>query len=125
MSLLAETLVEEWFNRRGYFTIRGIKETVDEIDIFAIKNVRHNCWNCVHCEVQVGIRPVTYISRLTKQLMIELNVKNSNSAKQRTLDQLNKCVDAWVEMKFTNTKKESVCSQLFGETNWNYMFVYG
>jgi len=26
MSLLAETLVEEWLNRQGYFTIHGLKE---------------------------------------------------------------------------------------------------
>ena len=37
MSLLAEEVVEEWLNRNGYFTIRGIKVGVDEIDILAIR----------------------------------------------------------------------------------------
>lgn len=32
MELLAETLVEEWLNGNGYFTI-GIKEGVAEIDL--------------------------------------------------------------------------------------------
>lgn len=31
MSLLGEEVVEEWLNRNGYFTIRGIKVGVDEI----------------------------------------------------------------------------------------------
>ena len=33
MALLAEELVEEWLNRQGYFTIRGIKFGVHEIDL--------------------------------------------------------------------------------------------
>jgi hypothetical protein len=37
MSLLGEEVVEEWLNCNGYFTIRGIKVGVDEIDILAIK----------------------------------------------------------------------------------------
>ena len=28
MALLAESLVEEWLNRDGYFTIRGVKHGV-------------------------------------------------------------------------------------------------
>jgi hypothetical protein len=32
MALLAEEIVEEWLNRQGYFTIRGIKKGVHEID---------------------------------------------------------------------------------------------
>ncbi len=36
MALLAEEVVEEWLNRNGYFTIRGIKVGVDEIDTLAI-----------------------------------------------------------------------------------------
>jgi hypothetical protein len=37
MALLAEEIVEEWLNRDGWFTIRGIKIGVDEIDILAIR----------------------------------------------------------------------------------------
>lgn len=48
MSLQAETLVEEWFNRNGYFTIRGIKDKIDEMDILAIKNLDNRSWDCVH-----------------------------------------------------------------------------
>ena len=58
MALQAETLVEEWFNRNGYFTIRGLKDKIEEIDILAVKNIGGNNWDCIHCEVQVSIRPV-------------------------------------------------------------------
>ena len=34
MALLAEELVEEWLNRHGYFTIRGVKLGVHEMDLF-------------------------------------------------------------------------------------------
>ena len=37
MALLAESLVEEWLNRAGYFTIRGLKHGVDEIIQFIAK----------------------------------------------------------------------------------------
>ena len=36
MALLAESLVEEWLNRKGFFTIRGLKQDVDEIDLLAV-----------------------------------------------------------------------------------------
>ena len=36
MALLAEEIVEEWLNRNGFFTIRGIKVGVYEIDLLAI-----------------------------------------------------------------------------------------
>ena len=37
MALLAEEIVEEWLNRQGYFTIRGIKMGVQEIDLLAVQ----------------------------------------------------------------------------------------
>jgi hypothetical protein len=38
MALLAESLVEEWLNRKGFFTIRGIKHGVAEMDLLAIRH---------------------------------------------------------------------------------------
>jgi Holliday junction resolvase-like predicted endonuclease len=35
MALVAETLVEEWLNRMGYFTIRGAKTGQGKIDLLA------------------------------------------------------------------------------------------
>jgi len=37
VALLGESLVEEWLNREGFFTIRGVKHGVDEMDLLAIK----------------------------------------------------------------------------------------
>ena len=37
MALLAESLVEEWLNRQGYFTIRGVKHGVDKMDLLAVR----------------------------------------------------------------------------------------
>jgi hypothetical protein len=124
MALQAETFVEEWFNRNGYFTIRGIKNKIDEIDILAIKNLGQNGWDCVHCEVQVGIRPVTYICKLTSQLALELGIKTS-SAKLRTETQIAICAQKWVETKFTNKKKQQIRQQLNPNSGWRYLLVHG
>jgi hypothetical protein len=37
MALLAEEIVEEWLNHHGFFTIRGAKTGVREIDILAVR----------------------------------------------------------------------------------------
>jgi hypothetical protein len=37
MALLAESLVEEWLNRKGYFTIRGLKHGLGEMDLLAVR----------------------------------------------------------------------------------------
>lgn len=37
MALLVEKIVEEWLNRQGYFTLRGIKMGVQEIYLLAVK----------------------------------------------------------------------------------------
>ena len=37
MSLLSESVVEEWLNRAGYFTIRGMRYGVSEIDLLAVR----------------------------------------------------------------------------------------
>jgi hypothetical protein len=37
MALLAESLVEEWLNRAGYFTIRGVKHGLGEMDLLAVR----------------------------------------------------------------------------------------
>ena len=64
MALLAEEVVEEWLNRNGYFTIRGIKVGVDEIDILAIKPTTSGRHECRHIEVQVSINPISYITKV-------------------------------------------------------------
>jgi hypothetical protein len=67
MALLAEELVEEWLNRRGYFTIRGVKLGVHEIDLLAIRPSASGL-ECRHLEVQASVRPVSYITRVPKDV---------------------------------------------------------
>ena len=51
MALLAEEIVEEWLNRQGYFTIRGIKIGVQEIDMLAVRFKGEGVPECRHIEV--------------------------------------------------------------------------
>ncbi|TSB47692.1 hypothetical protein [Alkalicoccobacillus porphyridii] len=125
MALHAETFVEEWFNRNGYFTIRGLKDKIDECDILAVKNTGDGEWDCIHCEVQVSIRPVGYISKLTSEAQIELQAKTKTSAKIRPELILEQCAKAWVTNKFTATKKYNLRKQLISNGDWGYMFVHG
>lgn len=64
MSLLAETIVEEWLNRQGYFTMRGIRQGVDEIDILAVRPNVDSSVEGIHVEVQASVRPVSYLTKL-------------------------------------------------------------
>src|ERR1700723_1359112 len=102
MSLLAEEIVEEWLNRQGYFTIRGIKMGVQEIDLLAVRWKLDGVVECRHLEVQASMRPVSYISRVPKEL--QLTGRAANSAK-RSLSELKTGVDEWIEKKFHRADK--------------------
>ena len=112
MSLLAEEVVEEWLNRQGYFTIRGIRLGNDEIDILAI-NPKHGRLERRHIEVQVAINPNAYISKVTKAIQEKYGI-GPNSAKKRNRTELKQCVKEWIYKKFNQSKKEqlkqSLCS---------------
>ncbi|MDA3926002.1 MAG: hypothetical protein PF904_14995 [Kiritimatiellae bacterium] len=58
MALLAEEVVEEWLNRQGYFTIRGIRLGVHEIDLLAFKPGLKGKHICRHIEVSVSTNPI-------------------------------------------------------------------
>ena len=59
MALVAETLVEEWLNRKGYFTICGIRTGHGEIDLLAASFREPNA---LHVEVTVAVEPIGYIA---------------------------------------------------------------
>jgi hypothetical protein len=90
MALLDEQLVEEWLNRQNFFTIRGIKSGVDEIDLLAIRPTTEglDCW---HVEVQISYRPVGYIG-------------GDTNARKRNEMQLRAGVEQWVTKKFTSPR---------------------
>jgi hypothetical protein len=84
MSILAEELVEEWLNRDGFFTIRGIKVGVGEMDLLAIKPAGSGLL-CRHMEVQDSVNPISYLCGLPRNLQVELKL-SAFSAKHRTRD---------------------------------------
>jgi len=111
MALLDEQLVEEWLNRKNYFTIRGIKSGVDEIDLLA---VRHNAdaSECLHVEVQVSFRPIGYVG-------------GDTNARKRTDDEVRTGVEQWVEKKYTSERKIGRRNEVLPDAKWRYVFVHG
>jgi hypothetical protein len=111
MALLAEEIVEEWLNRKGYFTIRGIKMGVHEIDLVAVKRTPNGEVECRHIEVQASMRPVSYISRVPKEL--QKTGRAANSAK-RSESELRVGVKEWIEKKFRMPGKLKLMKTLWG-----------
>lgn len=119
MALLAEEIVEEWLNRQGYFTIRGIKLGVHEIDILAVRPKGPNGVECRHIEVQVSMRPVSFISRVPKKL--QKTGRAANSAK-RTEEELAQGVREWVHTKFQRSDKLALMKSLWA-SDWTAELV--
>lgn len=118
MALLAEELVEEWLNRQGFFTIRGIRLGVDEIDLLAVK-LEQNDVQYRHIEVQASMRPVSYISKVPKRL--QKQGRAPNSAK-RTREELVEGVAEWVNTKFRKANKLELMTSL-AEGEWSSELV--
>lgn len=111
MALLDEQLVEEWLNRKSFFTIRGLKTGVNEIDLLAIKHgaIANECW---HVEVQVSFRPVGYVG-------------GNTNARKRTIEELRAGVEKWVDKKFTSLRKIAKRDTVLSGAKWQYIFVHG
>lgn len=110
MALIAEELVEEWLRRQGYFTIRGIKLGVHEIDLLAVKQHNGGDVECRHIEVQASMRPVSFISRVPKAQQKE--GRAANSAK-RSASELQVGVVEWVQTKFRRPDKVALLQSLW------------
>jgi len=120
MALLAEELVEEWLNRQAYFTIRGLKIGVDEIDLLAIKFLENGSPEYRHIEVQASMRPIGYIAPIPKNY--RANGQSGTSAKARDNETKEAAVKEWVAKKFTKPKKTNVIQSLCPE-QWQSEFV--
>lgn len=110
MALLDEQLVEEWLNRQGFFTMRGLKCGVDEIDLLAIRHAPSGmeAW---HVEVQVSFRPIGYIG-------------GNTSARRRTRDEVTAGITGWVEKKFGKANKVARREAMLPGTDWRFIFVH-
>ncbi|MCU0783158.1 MAG: hypothetical protein MUF81_03750 [Verrucomicrobia bacterium] len=124
MAILAESLVEEWLNRDRFFTIRGAKHGVSEMDILAVRREPDGKVIGVHVEVQVSFRPIGYICLLTDDLAGQSNLKKT-SAKRRTEQEVTQCVDAWIEKKFLAKKKAVARDNIWPGLDWRFSFVHG
>ena len=63
MARVAETIVEEWLNRQGYFTVRRLKSNKgsSELDLLGY---RPTDGDAVHVEVQASPRPAGHLGGL-------------------------------------------------------------
>lgn len=121
MSLMGEQVAEEWLNRQGYFTIRGIKVGTGETDLLAVKQNKKGteCW---HYEVQFSLRPISYICPAPEKLR-KKGVAPYN-AKKRTKAQVRKAVREWVEKKFLDTKKDDLRKSVW-RGHWKFGLIVG
>lgn len=124
MSLLAESLVEEWLNRKGFFTIRGIKHGVGELDLLGIHREENGSVTGWHVEAQVSFRPIGYVTKITKE-MARSSGRMRGTAKRRTPDEIEACVREWVTDKFTSKAKQQVRESLWSGVNWSFHLVHG
>ena len=104
MALLAEELVEEWLNRQGYFTIRGIKLGVHEMDLLAVRPTAGTALECRHLEVQASVRPVSYISDVPRDIQRKEGRK-PKSTKERSEAELRVGIREWIAKKFDEPDK--------------------
>lgn len=120
MSLLAEELVEEWLNRQGYFTIRGIRLGVHEMDLLAIRTTSGGI-ECRHIEVQASVNPKSYITKVPKDIQKETG-RSPGSAKSRNEEELRQGVREWIQKKFFLAEKQKMLQQLV-PSSWSRELV--
>jgi hypothetical protein len=110
MALLAEELVEEWLNRQGYFTIRGIKTGVHEIDILAVRPSQEGI-QCRQLEVQASMRPVSYITRVPAAVQATTG-RAATSSKVRKDEELRVGITEWIAKKYDHKDKVQIRARL-------------
>lgn len=109
MAQFSEQLVEEYFNRQRFLTIRGAKQGVGESDILAIRHVEPKI-EALHIEVQTSFRPVAYLS-------------NSN-AKWRTDEAVKTEMQIWIQKKYFAESKTKLRESVWPNADWQMLFVH-
>lgn len=122
MALLAESLVDEWLNRKGFFTVRGIKHGVGEIDLLGVRPFQQTleAW---HVEVQASFRPIGYIAPLTGESLPGF-AKSKTSMKARTRELIETAVNAWVGKKFMSQSKRAAREMAWPGLKWQHVLVH-
>ena len=124
MALLAESLVEEWLNRDGCFTICGLKHGVEEMDLLAVRPQSDGSVVGWHVEVQVSFRPIGYIAKLTRNIVGDSG-RSRTSAITRTPEQVDACAREWVQNKFRDGAKIQLRERLWPGVAWSHHLVHG
>jgi hypothetical protein len=124
MALLGESLVEEWLNRQGFFTIRGLKHGVGEMDLLAVRHQNSGSIIGWHVEVQISFRPIGYIAKLTDEIRGDSKSRSATSAKQRTPEDVETCARGWVTDKFRAAAKARLREKLWPGVVWEFHFVH-
>lgn len=124
MALLAEQLVDEWLNRQGFFTLRGIRRGNDEIDLLGIRS-GHAGLEGWHVEVQVSFRPVGYIGKLSEKDQLAFGIEGRNSARHRDDAVLAAGVRTWVDGKFGGAVKHAMREACWQGIKWHQLLVHG
>jgi hypothetical protein len=120
MSLLAEELVEEWLNRNGFFSIRGVKLGVQEIDLLAIGLVGGDLVRR-HIEVSVSVRPISYLTGLPKDTQ-KATGRGPANPRRRTSEEVRVGVGEWVEKKYNLPRKKQLL-QMLAPGDWTNELV--
>jgi hypothetical protein len=123
MALLAESLVQEWLNRGGFFTIRGVKHGQGEMDLLAVRPQPEGVVIGRHVEVQVSFQPVGYVAKLADELAKEMGKKRTSSV-ARSTEQITVCAQKWVENKFKTPAKVKLRERLWPGVQWEYHLVH-
>jgi len=116
VALVAETLIEEWLNRNGYFTIRGAKVAGGgEIDLLGI-SLRED--DAIHVEATVSADPMGYLT--------------GGGLSKRTREDMRAEAKKWFVRKFQGRPlekqqrpSEDRREELAPGRNWRFMLVYG
>jgi hypothetical protein len=122
MAFLAETLVDEWLNRQGFFTVRGMKDGVAEIDLLGVRPAA-NGLEAWHVEVQTSFRPIGYIAPLSTEQVTGF-AKSRTSAKLRPAEVMEQAVGGWVAKKFTSRRKHQTRDRAWPGLSWRFVFVH-
>jgi len=128
MSLLAEQLVDEWLNLNRFFTRRGIRHGVHEIDLLGVRPTPSGSANPLeawHVEVQVSFRPIGYLGRLTDKDVRAGAGKSKTSAKARGPEILRAGITEWVNKKFDAPGKIAARERCWPGLQWSRKFVHG
>ena len=104
MAQIHEKLVEEWFRRKGYFTIRGAKSKGsgnNEIDILALRSNEDCTQYYRHIECQISFRPIGYISTNPRTRL-------KRTALKRSKIEIDEDAPVWVKQKYFSPKVENL-----------------